>query len=172
MLYVVDDLDRCSHAGVVKTLEAVRLVMGIPQVIVIIAIDQRIALASLALHYKDLAGYHEQGNPGMIARDYLGKVIQLPIYLHAADNDTITAFVDRVLLDESAITAGTHKDEVSSSGVAANQNFHQISGESTHSSPSQPYIRNVSVESIKNDAAIEKIEYQFSPLEKKLSKNE
>lgn len=101
LLFVVDDLDRCSHGGVVKALEAVRLIMGIPQVTVIIAIDQRIALASLALHYKDLAGYHEGQDPGAIARDYLGKVIQLPVQLNAADSDTVTAFVDEVLLNHT-----------------------------------------------------------------------
>ena len=101
LLFVVDDLDRCSHGGVVKTLEAVRLIMGIPQVTVIIAIDQRIALASLALHYKDLAGYHEGQDPGAIARDYLGKVIQLPVQLNAADGETVAAFVDEVLLNHT-----------------------------------------------------------------------
>lgn len=166
MLYVVDDLDRCSHVGVVKTLEAVRLVMGIPQVIVIIAIDQRIALASLALHYKDLAGYHEQGDPGMIARDYLGKVIQLPIYLHAADNDTISSFVDRVLLNDSGINA----EIVSPSGNSINQNSHYPSNESTYSSESKTYPRDALDKSVKNEAAIEKIEYQFSPPEKEVFK--
>lgn len=105
LLFVVDDLDRCSHGGVVKTLEAVRLIMGIKQVTVIIAIDQCIALASLALHYKDLAGYHEEQDPGAIARDYLGKVIQLPVQLNAADGETVAAFVDEVLLNGANDTA-------------------------------------------------------------------
>ena len=91
-LFVVGDRDWCSHAGVVKTLEAVRLVMGIKQVVVIIAIDQRIVLALLALHYKDLAVHHDHQDPSIIARDYLGKVIQLLVQLHMADEETVTAF--------------------------------------------------------------------------------
>lgn len=81
LLFVVDDLDRCSHQGIVKVFEAVRLVLDIPNVIVIIAVDQHIALAALALHYKELAQHHKLGSARAIARDYLAKVIHLPIIL-------------------------------------------------------------------------------------------
>ncbi|GAB2199269.1 KAP family P-loop NTPase fold protein [Sessilibacter sp. MAH4] len=91
-LLVVDDLDRCSHEGVVKTFEAVRLVMDLPNVIVIIAIDQRIALASLALHYQDISKHH-QADPIGIARDYLGKVIHLPITLEEPAADDVEKFL-------------------------------------------------------------------------------
>ncbi len=113
LLFVVDDLDRCSHAGVVKTFEAVRLIMGIPQVTVIIAIDHRIALASLALHYNKLAKHHPLGDSGNIARDYLGKVIQLPVQLHAADDLTVASFVDEILFneDEPSKQVGTSEND-------------------------------------------------------------
>lgn len=81
LLFVVDDLDRCGHDGIVKVFEAVRLVLDIKNVTVIIAVDQHIALAALALHYKDLAEHHKLKNPRAIARDYLAKVIHLPIIL-------------------------------------------------------------------------------------------
>ena len=81
LIFVVDDLDRCGPDGIVKTFEAVRLILDIKQVIVIIAIDQRIALAVLALHYDELTPHHEFKNAKSIARDYLGKMIQLPIAL-------------------------------------------------------------------------------------------
>jgi len=88
MLFVVDDLDRCTPDGIVKVLEAVRLILGIENVTVIIAVDQHIALAALALHYKDLAIHHKLANPRSIARDYLAKVIHLPIILtNPKDND-------------------------------------------------------------------------------------
>jgi len=91
LLFVVDDLDRCSHDGVVKVFEAVRLVLDIKNVTVIIAVDQHIALASLALHYEKVAKHHKLENPRAIARDYLAKVIHLPIILanpRAADIET------------------------------------------------------------------------------------
>jgi hypothetical protein len=81
LLFVVDDLDRCSHAGIVKVFEAVRLVLDIENVIVIIAVDQHVALAALALHYAELSDHHKSRNSHVIARDYLAKVIHLPITL-------------------------------------------------------------------------------------------
>lgn len=80
LLFVVDDLDRCSPEAVVKVLEAVRLIMDLPNVAVLIAIDQKIALASLALRYRELA-VHYGADPKLIARQYLGKVIHVSITL-------------------------------------------------------------------------------------------
>jgi hypothetical protein len=81
MIFIVDDLDRCDHKGIVKVFEAIRLSLEIDAVTVIIAVDQHIALAALALHYKDLAEHHTLKNPRAIARDYLAKVVHLPIIL-------------------------------------------------------------------------------------------
>lgn len=171
LLYVVDDLDRCSHIGIVKTLEAVRLVMGIPQVIVIIAIDQRIALASLALHYKDLAGYHEQHNPGMIARDYLGKVIQLPVQLHAADADTITSFIESVLLNDSNTDLSAQESQKNTAKSNNNSDIKHELNETTNESSVQSQ-REVNSDNSQESITkiVEKIEYQLSLNEKQVFK--
>lgn len=96
MLFLVDDLDRCGQEGIVKVFEAVRLVLDIPQVTVIIAVDQRIALAALALHYEELAQHHELSNPQAIARDYLAKVIHTPITLTPADAKSISGYLESI----------------------------------------------------------------------------
>lgn len=93
---VVDDLDRCSHEGVVKTLEAVRLVMDLPNVVVIVAIDPRVALASLALYYEKLSEHHA-ADPISIARDYLAKVIHVPIVLEAPQEMDIHRYLEQHL---------------------------------------------------------------------------
>jgi energy-coupling factor transporter ATP-binding protein EcfA2 len=101
-VFVVDDLDRCSPEGVVKTLEAVRLVMDLPNVVVIIAIDPRVALAALALHYEKLSEHHT-ADPVSIARDYLGKVMHVPIVLEEPPQQDIHAYLEQHLwADESA----------------------------------------------------------------------
>ncbi|MCP5275995.1 MAG: hypothetical protein H6936_14330 [Burkholderiales bacterium] len=184
LLFVVDDLDRCSHTGVVKTLEAVRLIMGIPQVTVIIAIDQHIALASLALHYEELAQHHTKRDPGNIARDYLGKVIQLPVQLRPADAETVAAFVDQVLLngaeaespasepgsdlavphdDSEAIknTARNESQNPSTSPEKSSTDADTVDGESGRKQP-----QTASEPSPTKPQIIEKVEYQFSPAEK------
>ncbi len=175
LLFVVDDLDRCNHIDVVKILEAVRLIMGVPQVTVIIAIDQRIALASLALHYKDLEESHVGRDPGTIARDYLGKVIQMPVQLHAADGNTVTSFINQVLLNdaEKPILKKT-------SGVPNRPNKNE------HSTPSNPLDmellgsgpdslyplgKGVSEKPSFKVPVIGKIEYQLSPKEKQVFKD-
>ena len=102
-VFVVDDLDRCSPEGVVKTLEAVRLVMDLPNVVVIIAIDPRVALAALALHYEKLSEHHT-ADPVSIARDYLGKVVHVPIVLEEPPETDIHAYLDQHLWkDDEAV---------------------------------------------------------------------
>lgn len=96
LLFVVDDLDRCGPQGIVKVFEAVRLVLDIPNVMVVIAVDQRIALAAMALHYKDLAAHHQLENSRAIARDYLAKVIHLPIILKEPHKDDIQLYLNKI----------------------------------------------------------------------------
>ncbi|WP_086933322.1 KAP family P-loop NTPase fold protein [Agarilytica rhodophyticola] len=93
LLFVVDDLDRCGHEGIVKVFEAVRLVLDIPNVTVVIAVDQRIALAALALHYKELADFHELRSSKAIARDYLAKVIHIPITLSEPSKSSVHRYL-------------------------------------------------------------------------------
>lgn len=100
LVFVVDDLDRCSPEGIVKTFEAIRLVMDTPKVIVLIAVDQRVALAALALHYKDLATYRSGESPLCIARDYLAKMIHLPIQLQMPDEKSTLSFLCGIWKDE------------------------------------------------------------------------
>ena len=92
LIFIVDDLDRCSPEGVVKTLEAIRLVMELDNVVVIIAIDQRVALASLAKHYEPLEKHHLL-DAHEIARDYLAKVIHIPIVLEQPSENDIEHYL-------------------------------------------------------------------------------
>jgi hypothetical protein len=109
LIFIVDDLDRCSPEGVVKTLEAIRLVMELDNVVVIIAIDQRVALASLAKHYEPLEKHHLL-DAHEIARDYLAKVIHIPIVLeHPSEND-----IDHYLTNHLWKNNGTDQSEQNS----------------------------------------------------------
>ena len=96
LFFVVDDLDRCSPDCVVQTLEAVRLVMDQPNVVVIIAIDQRIALASLAKRYAELSEHHGM-DAESIARDYLAKIIHIPIVLDRSSDIEIEGYLQDYL---------------------------------------------------------------------------
>ena len=89
LVLFVDDLDRCQSRCIAKTLDAIRLVMTVPRVNVLICIDHRVAFKAVGEHYKkvvDEDGKKVEGivvgrSAGEIARDYLGKIVQLPIRL-------------------------------------------------------------------------------------------
>ncbi|MEL0621610.1 P-loop NTPase fold protein [Marinomonas arenicola] len=107
LLYVVDDLDRCGHKGIVKVLEAVRMVLDLDNVIVVIAVDQRIALAALALNYKELATQHHIEDPRLIARDYLAKIIHLPIVLTEPDEVSVSGYLEHLWEQTSSPESNT-----------------------------------------------------------------
>ncbi|WP_353301222.1 KAP family P-loop NTPase fold protein [Sessilibacter corallicola] len=107
LIFVVDDLDRCSPDGIVKTLEAVRLILDIENVTVILAIDQRIALAALAYHYQEIQDFHTSGDARTIARDYLGKIIHLPINIPEPDIETVKGYMGYVWRNDDE-----HSDDI------------------------------------------------------------
>jgi len=104
LLFIVDDLDRCGPEGIVKTFEAVRLIMDIPQVTVLIAIDQRIAMAAFAHHYRELKDYHDLRDARAIARDYLAKIIHLPIMLDDPDLEAANSYMGKVWDEKDELT--------------------------------------------------------------------
>jgi CheY-like chemotaxis protein len=95
LIVFVDDLDRCSSECITDTFDAIRLVMDIPQVIMVIMIDHRIAIKAVAEQYRQLADLRQ--NKYVIARDYLGKIIQVPIMLLPPESDRIEEFIKRAL---------------------------------------------------------------------------
>jgi hypothetical protein len=95
LIVYVDDLDRCDPDCIVETLDAIRLVMDRPHVIVVVAMDHRIALKAVAEHYQALAD--EERSSEAIARDYVGKIIQLPIRLQDPSPQSISQFVSKRL---------------------------------------------------------------------------
>ena len=93
LVVFIDDLDRCKPDCIAETLDAIRLVMTVPNVIVFICIDHRIAFKAVEKYYQEL-GDDKLGRSGAeIARDYLAKIIQLPINLIPVSPREIGPFV-------------------------------------------------------------------------------
>ena len=93
----VDDLDRCQPKCIAKTLDAIRLVMDIENVIVVIGIDHRIAFRAVESHYRELADGEGNRSAAEIARDYLAKIIQLPVRLVPSNKIELKRFVGKGL---------------------------------------------------------------------------
>ncbi|MBW8016433.1 MAG: hypothetical protein FVQ82_09615 [Planctomycetes bacterium] len=101
LLLFVDDLDRCKHDCIAETLDAIRLVMPTANVIVMICIDHRIAFKAVERHYHILAE-KEDGNrrtSAAVARDYLGKIIQIPVTLEPIEHEYLRNYVYGKLFD-------------------------------------------------------------------------
>lgn len=75
----IDDLDRCSHHKIMETLQAIHLILGNTNFFVILGIDTRMLNLAIETHYfndkKDKTDALE------FAKNYLDKIIHLPIYL-------------------------------------------------------------------------------------------
>ncbi|MCP4994441.1 MAG: hypothetical protein GY934_11740 [Gammaproteobacteria bacterium] len=110
LLVVVDNLDRCRPACITETLDAIRLVMNLSQVAVILAIDDRIAFQAVAEHYRALADDGGRSKEE-IARDYLGKIIQLPINLYQPWPWEVNSFIREYLFP---VNTGENKATTSS----------------------------------------------------------
>jgi hypothetical protein len=108
LLVLVDDLDRCSTRAIAATFDAIRLVMGLDEVVVIIALDERIGLGAIALEYEELA---LDGRPATdVARDFLAKVVQLSVRLPPPS--AIDTFV------RESLFAGVHSTGGGSDGTS------------------------------------------------------
>lgn len=133
LVVFVDDLDRCAPQAIVDTFDAIRLVMVIPEVVLIVGIDARIAFRAVGTHYRALADDH--ASPQDIARDFLGKIIQLPIRLGRPNN--LKEFVQRLFASSGEYERSSTANEPQTTGMTATPSI-PAPGNSTDEDPSSP----------------------------------
>lgn len=110
LVVFVDDLDRCSHDRIGQTLDGIRLVMDVPETVVVLGIDPRIAFKAMALQYEKLAD--PSHGAAEIARDYLGKIIQIPIRLRRPSGEDLEEFVKaRLFAKQEAEPVAEHHSQ-------------------------------------------------------------
>ncbi|MEZ5944759.1 MAG: P-loop NTPase fold protein [Planctomycetaceae bacterium] len=171
LIVFVDDLDRCEPECIVSTFDAVRLVMDRKDVIVVIAIDPRIAVKAIAEHYEKLAdepGTGKGRTKEEIARDYLGKIIQLPVQLSPPHPENLSEFIQQRLFPDVDMTdvPNTSRDletvtETPSSGsTKPDSSTAQLSGEMSERSTDAEQRDELGLELTERDrtAAIEPAE--------------
>lgn len=109
VVVLVDDLDRCLPETVVAALEAIKLFLSVRKMGFVVAADRRLVTLAIATRY----GQSSQGN--VMAREYLEKIVQIPVSVPAlglADTEAYLAMmlVDRHL-DDGLTTLAQHCDE-------------------------------------------------------------
>lgn len=74
LIIIIDDLDRCNPDRIVETLEAIKLFLSVKKTTFIIAMDEDVIRYSIKRKYP-----HIEKDDIDISKDYLEKIIQLPI---------------------------------------------------------------------------------------------
>lgn len=85
LVLFIDNLDRCLPDVAIGTLEAVRLFLFMPRTAFIIAADEDMIRHSVAKHFKDPQASH--------VRDYLDKVIQVPLRVPQVGAEDLRAYM-------------------------------------------------------------------------------
>jgi hypothetical protein len=80
-ILVIDDLDRCSDKKIIETLEAIQLIVDLPCVNILLAVAPDVLIDAVASRYMgQRSGLSEEAGK-QLARDFLGKVLQITITL-------------------------------------------------------------------------------------------
>jgi hypothetical protein len=92
VVVLVDDLDRCLPETVVGTLEAIKLFLSVPRMGFVIAADERSVTQAIATRYE------RAPKPQDMARDYLEKIVQIPVTVPALGESDTEAYLALLLL--------------------------------------------------------------------------
>lgn len=93
VVVLVDDLDRCLPDTVVAALEAIKLFLSVRKMGFVIAADRRLVTLAIATRYAQSA----QG--ALMAREYLEKIVQIPISVPTLGLADTEAYLAMMLLD-------------------------------------------------------------------------
>jgi predicted KAP-like P-loop ATPase len=85
LILFIDNLDRCLPDVAIGTLEAVRLFLFMPRTAFVVAADEDMIRHSVAKHFKDPQASH--------VRDYLDKVIQVPLRVPQVGSEDLRAYM-------------------------------------------------------------------------------
>lgn len=85
LILFIDNLDRCLPDVAIGTLEAVRLFLFMPRTAFVIAADEDMIRHSVAKHFNDPQASH--------VRDYLDKVIQVPMRVPQVSAEDLRAYM-------------------------------------------------------------------------------
>lgn len=87
LVVFIDDLDRCTPEKATEVFESTKIFLNIPGVVFVLALSQEIVEMAIDLKYKEFGDLFS-------GKDYLRKIIQLPILLPNWESDDIEEFLD------------------------------------------------------------------------------
>ncbi|MFD4601860.1 P-loop NTPase fold protein [Streptomyces sp. NPDC058464] len=103
IIVYIDDLDRCPPARVMEMLEAIHLLLAVDLFVVVVAIDPRWLLRSVAAHYRDVLHRAGSGPSDMddawisTPAQYLEKIFQIVLALPPVDDAGYARMLDALI---------------------------------------------------------------------------
>ena len=94
LVLFIDNLDRCLPNVAISTLEAIRLFLFMPRTAFVIAADEDMIRHSVAKHFNDPNAAH--------VRDYLDKIIQVPLRVPQVGAEDVRAYMYSLLVGVAA----------------------------------------------------------------------
>ena len=94
LVVFIDDLDRCLPESIIETLEAIKLFLFVPGTAFIIGADERLVQYAVRQRFPELPGPEAE-----VGRDYLEKLVQIPIRLPALNAAELESYL-RLLFAE------------------------------------------------------------------------
>ncbi len=95
LVIFIDDLDRCLPTIALQVLEAIKLYLNIPNLVVIVGVDRQVIDAVVMKHYKDSLG-DEAVEIAPKARQYLDKMFQVEVPIAPRD-EQVAAYIEKQL---------------------------------------------------------------------------
>lgn len=95
LVVLIDDLDRCLPDTAIETLEAVRLFVFTPRTAFVVAADEAMIEYAVRKHFPELP---DTTGPRDYARNYLEKLIQVPLRIPALGETETRIFVTLLLV--------------------------------------------------------------------------
>lgn len=105
LIVLVDDLDRCLPDTAISTLEAIRLLLFIPQTAFIIAADERMIRSAVRSHFSGIDLTDE------LVTNYFDKLIQIPITVPRIGINEAKGYLILLLSDLACRRGKITKDE-------------------------------------------------------------
>jgi hypothetical protein len=103
LVVFVDDLDRCFPDTIIETLEAIKLFLFVPGTSFVIAADPRIVRYAVRLRFPELPGTETE-----VGRDYLEKLIQIPLSIPSLSAAEIESYMNLLFAQKRLPGAAFH----------------------------------------------------------------
>lgn len=131
IILYIDDLDRCPPPRVVEVLQAVHVMLSLPLFVVVVGVDSRWLLDSLAAYYRQQFPAEIIPLDKLKPQQYLEKIFQISLTLMPMTQETYGALVGAILERHTdAPTAEAVADDLASRRLPV--------GAATPSAPSTP----------------------------------